>query len=111
MLTTNTIITQRRLSTKASRFCDEAAVAPAAMDVASVFAAFNKESLAFIPSKFIIHNLRLRKNHFSQSALIALIFAGAVEALAASSEAVPPMDVIKFSGLSPEAAAREISLP
>jgi putative membrane-bound dehydrogenase-like protein len=81
------------------------------MDVASVFAAFNKESLAFIPSKFIIHNLRLRKNHFSQSALIALIFAGAVEALAASSEAVPPMDVIKFSGLSPEAAAREISLP
>src|SRR5215471_10084311 len=111
MLTTRTIITQRRLSTKASRCGDQAAFAPAAMDLASAFSAFNKESLAFIPSQFIIHNLRLRKYHFSQRALVALIAAWAVEALAASSETVPPADIIKFAGLSPEAAAREMSLP
>src|SRR5215471_9845439 len=111
MLTTRTIITQRRLSTKASRCGDQAAFAPAAMDLASAFSAFNKESLAFIPSQFIIHNLRLRKYHFSQSALIALIVSWAVEALAASGEPVPPPDIIKFAGLSPEAAAREMSLP
>jgi len=34
-----------------------------------------------------------------------------VEALAAASEPVPPADVIKFAGLSPEGAAREMSLP
>src|SRR5207249_8436138 len=58
-----------------------------------------------------VEYLNLSKKPHFQNILVASIVACAVEALAAASEPVPPADVIKFAGLAPEAAAREMSLP
>src|SRR3954447_4895691 len=46
-----------------------------------------------------------------QILLASLAFCFALNASAASTDEITPVDTIKFSGLSPEAAAREMTLP
>ena len=46
-----------------------------------------------------------------RAAWMLLCFSVAEPFFAASQEAIAPVDVVKFAGLSPEAAAREMLLP